>query len=267
MSALLAILLAFIEVPGGKLSGGARAYFESAYISSTSGLSYTRPVAEQYYDISYTTDEYGGVRFDCWCISAFSDQQSDSHDREFYCWEPTLVYFYDWKLADDGAYRISSGAGVLWDWLRGYYTGLKVPYCWYAYQSFVNPYLIPYWNGLGGFENTTTWSRIRVGLQHDWKPTKTITLSPFVDATWGNPERFKKNYGVSLEDSFLGGSFMTGNVGVLGRWYFTESWYLWARYRHIFTIDDEARRAQRTRSLYKDKTSYPSGGLGIGVRF
>ena len=267
MSVLLAVLFASIQVPGGKISGGVRAYFESAYVSTTSGLSYTRPVAEQYFDISYTTEDYGGVRFDCWCISSFSDQQDSSHDREFYCWEPTLMYFYDWKFTEEGEYRLSSSAGVLWDWLRGYYSGIKVPYCWYAYQSFINPYLIPYWNGLGGFENTTTWARVRIGLQHDWKPTKKVTISPFADTTWGNPERFRRNYAASLDDHCLGGAWMFCNVGIVARWYFTDDWYLWGRYRHNFIINDEVRKAQRNRSSYKDKSNYPSFGLGIGWRF
>ena len=52
--ALVALLSAFAEEPEEErwfslpfsVSGGARAYFESAYLSSSGTLSYTKPVAE-----------------------------------------------------------------------------------------------------------------------------------------------------------------------------------------------------------------------------
>lgn len=255
------------EVLGGKIYGGARAYFESAYCSSTGRFSYTEPIAEQYYDLTYATEEFGRIRFDCWSACILNNQTDDVHRRWFYCWEPTLMYSYELEIDKEHQVSLDQSGGILWDWLNGYYTGQKVPYCWYAYQSLHNPYLIPYWNALGGFQYCDRWVRIRFGLQHDWKPVDTVTVSPFVDVTWGNPKRFKANFGQELDDHFLGGAVMFGNIGVIARWYFAENWYLWGRFKEYVVIHEEARRAVRHSKKETDVLDYPIFGLGIGVRF
>lgn len=249
------------------LSGGGRAYFESAYCSSTGKFGYSRPIAEQYYDLTLSTADYGSVTFDCWAASALNDQQDAVHRRAFYCLEETLTYGYDFALDRDRKYVLSQNAGILWDWLYGYRVANRTPYCWYAFQSLKNPYLVPYWNALGGMINTAPWTRVRTGVKHDWQVCEAVSLTPYVDATWGDSRRFRSNYGTELRRRFLGGSVMYAMAGAVLRWRICGGWYVWGRYRHMFVVDSEARRALRERNGALDKQFYPMFGLGIGVRF
>lgn len=251
-----------------RVNGGARAYFESAYMSSTGSFGITRPVAEQYADLNLLTDDFGKLRVDMWVISDLTGQQIDVHQRAFYCWEGTLTYGWEQPLDREERVILDTNGGLLWDWLNGYRSTEVTPVCWYAFQSLRNPWIIPYWNGLGALHNAGgTWTRVRVGLQHDWKPVESVTLSPFVDATWGSPNRFLKNYGDDVGDSFLGGSMMFGAAGVIGRWYLSKQFYLWSRCRMMMVLDPRARRLMDDKPGPAGRTEYPFFGLGAGVRF
>lgn len=262
------ILAAVALAEGVALNGGARAYFESAYMSSTGNFIYNNPVAEQYIDLGLTLGDYGKIRTDAWIFSDISGTRDGVHRRAFSCYEGTLIYGYELPLDEERKVVLDTNGGMLWDWLGGYQTYQGIPMCWYAFQSLRNPILIPYWNALGGsWTGGKVWTRIRFGLQHDWRATETLTLSPYADITWGDPNRFEKNYGERPDDLYLGGAFMFSTVGVVARWYFTDNWYLWGRYRHMFVVDGKARRLMHDRKSGPRETEYPFFGLGLGVRF
>lgn len=262
------LFAAFALVDGVSLTGGGRAYFETAYLSSTGNFVYDNPVAEQYFDVTLDFGDYGRVRTDAWIFSDIAGSRQDVHRRGFSCYEGTLVYGYGLALDDERKVVLDTNGGILWDWLGGYKTYQGIPICWYAFQSLRNPYLIPYWNALGGpWTGGKTWARIRFGVQHDWQPIDSLTISPYADITWGDPNRFEKNYGESPDDLYLGGSFMFSMVGVIARWYFLDNWYLWGRYRHMFVVDGKARRLMHDRKNGPRETEFPFLGLGIGFRF
>jgi len=248
-------------------TGGARAYFETAYASTSGKFVYTNPVAEQYVDLAVQLGEYGRVRTDMWLFSDMAGTRQDVHRRAFSCYEGTVVYGYDYALDEVRQWTVDTNAGFLWDWLGGYKKYAGIPLCWYAFQSLRNPYVIPYWNALGSFAGCDRWTRIRFGLQHDWKATETLTVSPYADITWGDPARFESNYGERPDQDFLGGALMFSTVGIVGRWYFYEQFYLWGRYKHMFVVDGQARRLMLERTNGRQVADYPFFGVGVGFRF
>ena len=124
--ALLSLLSAFAEEAEEErwlslpfsVSGGARAYFESAYLSSSGTLSYTKPVAEQVAWINADLGDYGYIIVDAWLCSALNGQTDHIHRRAFYCFEGTARYGYNLKFTDD--IGLDTNGGLLWDWLGGY---------------------------------------------------------------------------------------------------------------------------------------------------
>lgn len=73
------------------VSFSARAYFESAYLSSGGGLTYTEPVAEQYAVLTAHLRDYGRVWIDAWICSALNDQADHIHRRYGYICEDTPI--------------------------------------------------------------------------------------------------------------------------------------------------------------------------------
>ena len=63
LGALLAVAIPVLENPEAlQLNGGARAYFESGYISSSGRLAYTKPVAEQWAFLKVSHEDLGKVK-------------------------------------------------------------------------------------------------------------------------------------------------------------------------------------------------------------
>lgn len=242
----------------------ARAYFESAYLSSGGVLSYTEPVAEQYAFLKTHFWDYGWLRFDAWVCSALNDQTDSVHRRYAYICEDTLMYGYDWAFAD--RMKLTTSAGVLWDFLFGYEKETDFPIFWYADQYLHNPYLTPYWNGLGNTEGKGK-VRLRVGVQHQFLPFESLTITPFAETTWGDKARFEANYGEEPENEFLGGAIMFATFGISAEWRFWEHWYVWGRYRQYLILDSQAWDLVENKDSPTAKTAFPIFGPGVGCRF
>lgn len=242
-----------------------RAYFESAYLSSGGSLSYTEPVAEQYGVLTAQLWDYGRLHFDAWFCSALNGQHDDSHRRAYYICEDTLMYGYDLALAKD--VTLSTTGGVLWDFLWGYKEPQDFPVFWYGYQYLRNPYVTPYWNGLGEID-TVTRARVRFGVNHAFSLPKSIVLTPFVEGTWGDPDRFESNYGAQPEnDRLLGGAMMFATFGLSVEWRFADHFYAWGRYRQYILVDSQARDLVASKDTPTAETDFPIFGLGLGCRF
>ena len=67
-----------------RIGAMARAYFESAYLSSGGTLSYTEPVAEQTASLTAYLGPYGRVFTDMWLCSVLNAQTDGIHRRAFY---------------------------------------------------------------------------------------------------------------------------------------------------------------------------------------
>lgn len=265
LGALLAIAIPVLEKQDAlQLNGGARAYFESAYVSSSGRLSYTQPVAEQYGYITLEHEDWGWLSTDGWLCSVLNDQTDDVHRRAFYCYEGTVTYGNGLNFAED--VRLSAWGGMIWDWLGGYKNDVGTPFGWISEFRLSNPYLTPYVNALGFIEHST-WVRVRGGVTHVFRLCDTVTVSPSVDTTWGDSARYYNNFGIETDGPFLGGSLMTVFLTVVGEWTFWDPFYLWARYRHYILVDSDARAAVSESDSPLAKKDYPVFGVGVGFRF
>ena len=246
------------------VSVGARAYFESAYFSSSGTLSYTKPVAEQVAWIYADLGDYGYILADGWLCSALNGQTDDVHRRAFYCFEGTTRYGYNLKFTGDVA--LDTNGGLLWDWLGGYEAHHGTPLAIYAMQHLRNPILTPYWNLLHRFDDNR-YVRIRTGVEYPFSPIESVKISPYIEAIWGDAARYKRVYGDSPSYRFLNGAYMVGVTGFIAEWRFTEHWYLWFRFRQFFTVNPAARSLAHKRDTIVHHTDYSIYGLGLGVRF
>jgi len=265
LGALLAVAIPVLENPEAlQLHGGARAYFETGYISSSGRLGYTKPVAEQIGYLKLQHDDFGWLATDAWLSSALNDQTDDVHRRAFYCYEGTVTYGNAVRFSEDVS--LSAWGGMIWDWLGGYKKRVGVPFGWICEFRLSNPYLTPYVNGLG-FVEYSTWVRVRVGVNHTFWLTETLSLTPFLEATWGDPARYRSNYGGETDGKFLGGSLMFAGPGFISEWKFNDPFYLWFRYRQFILVDPDARDLIDQSDAPTAKKSHPVFGIGVGFRF
>jgi hypothetical protein len=246
------------------VSGGARVYFESAYLSSSGTLSYTKPVAEQVAWIHANLGDYGYILADGWLCSALNSETDHVHRRAFYCFEGTSRYGYDLKFTDD--VHLDTNGGLLWDWLGGYKAHHGTPLAVYAMQHLRNPVLTPYWNLLHRFDDNR-YVRIRTGVEHPFSPVESVKIVPYIESIWGDAARFRRVYGDSPSYRFLNGAYMVGVTGFVAEWHFTKNWYLWFRFRQFFTVNPAAHSLARQRDTIVHHTDYSIYGLGLGCRF
>ena len=246
------------------VSGGVRAYFESAYFSSSGTLSYTKPVAEQVAWITANLGDYGYIIADGWLCSVLNGQTDHIHRRAFYCFEGTARYGYALKFTDN--ISLDTNGGLLWDWLGGYETHPGTPLAAYAMQHFRNPILTPYWNFLHRFDENR-YVRIRTGVEYPFSPIESVKIIPYIESIWGDPSRYKRVYGDSPSYTFLNGAYMVGVTGFIAEWRFTKHWYLWFRFRQFFTVNPAARSLAKQRDTIVHHTDYSIYGLGLGLRF
>lgn len=263
-----ALLAVAVSLPGGQdqldVNFTGRAYFESAYISSSGRLSYTQPVAEQWGILSVSHKDYGTLATDFWIGSALNNQTDDVHRRAFYCYEGTLTYGNKLNFTDDIA--LKAWGGIIWDWLGGYKTDVGTQIGWITDWRLQNSIITPYMNWLGFFEEST-WIRARIGVNHTFKPWETVTFTPFIEAVWGDSARYYSNYGSEIDGTFLGGALMCSLLGAVVEWNFCEHFYLWGRYRQYVLIDSDARSLVKESSAPTARRDMSVFGLGIGCRF
>jgi len=265
IGALLAVALPILENPEAlQVHGGARVYFESAYVSSSGRLGYTKPVAEQVGYVNVRHEVFGWLATDFWLCSVLNDQTDDVHRRAFYCYEGTVTYGNALEISE--GVSLSAYGGMIWDWLGGYKTDVGTPFGWICEFRLANPYLTPYVNGLGFIEHSR-WVRVRVGINHTFNITDTLTITPFLEATWGDPARYRSNYGGETDGNFLGGSLMFAAPGFICEWAFYKPFYLWGRYRQFILVDPDARNLVEDIDAPTAKKAYPVFGLGVGFRF
>jgi len=263
--ALLAIAVA---LPGTQekldVNFKGRAYFESAYISSSGRLSYTKPVAEQWGILSVSHKDFGTLATDFWIGSALNNETDDVHRRAFYCYEGTLTYGNKLNFTDDIA--LKGWGGIIWDWLGGYKKDIGTQIGWIADFRLQNPIVTPYMNWLGFFEEST-WVRARIGVCRDFKLFESVTLTPYLEAVWGDSARYRSNFGSEIDGSFLGGSLMCTIFGAVVEWRFAEHFFLWGRCRQYAVIDSDARNLVKESSAATARRDMSVFGLGIGCQF
>lgn len=242
----------------------ARAYWESAYISSVGSIGYTKPVFEQFVQLGADFGDYGRLIVTAWLLHALNDQSDGIHRRAFFLCEDTLVYGYDIHLSDD--VRLTSECGLLWDFLGGFKRDPEFPIFWIANQHLHNPYLAPYWRAMGAMYNNNA-TRVILGVQRVFMCCGMLKVVPFAEVTWGDSARFESNYGEKPDGRFLGGSLMLTTFGVTVECPICDKWYVWGRYKQYFLLDRHARNIVAHSDSPTAKTAYPFFGVGLGCRF
>lgn len=241
-----------------------RAYVESGYISSSGRLSYTKPVAEQTGILSVSYKNLGTLATDFWIGSALNNETDATHRRAFYCYEGTLTYGNEYSFTDTMAAK--AWGGIIWDWLGGYKKDVGTQIGWITEWSFQNPIVTPYMNWLGFFEEST-WIRARFGLRRSFKVCESVTITPYVDAVWGDSARYRSNFGSDIDGTFLGGALMCTIFGAAAEWHFAEHFFLWGRYRQYALIDSDARNLVKESSAATARCEMSVFGLGLGCQF
>jgi hypothetical protein len=247
-----------------KVTVGARVYFESAYLSSSGTMSYTKPVAEQVAWVYANMGDFGYATVDGWLCSALNGQTDHIHRRAFYCYEGTARYGYVLRFTE--SVKLDTNGGLLWDWLGGYRNYHHTPLAILAMQHLRNPIITPYWNLLHRFDDAR-YVRIRTGVEQPFTPLESVTLRPYIESIWGDASRYKRVYRDSPSYCFLNGSYMVGVVGLLAEWRFTDNWYLWGRFRQFLTVNPAARSLAHKRDTIVHHTDYSIYGIGIGCSF
>lgn len=258
------VLLATSEC-SARFSGTLSAEFETAYVSPSGTICDSRPTALQNLDWMLTLGNYGRFSGYGAFLSMLHDHQHELHRPAFNEFEGSIRYGYAWTLAKDVVFI--NDTGFVANPLFGYRNGNDVTLWEFRYfQSLENPYVTPYWDLLTMMD-PAQWNRIRFGVRHSFALTETITLMPFVEAVWGDKNRFKARYGESPDDTFLGGVICTLTPGVQLDWRFAEDWRAYAKFRELVTVDSLARRLVGEMDDYWEVNDLAIGTIGMAYDF
>lgn len=221
-----------------RVDGRVDARVETGYLSSSGVLLDTRPVAEQELDATLHLAEYGRLTACGWIISSLHGGRDHINRRAFYLFEATVGYGYDLTLSD--SLDMVNEVGFVWDSPWGYKHYCQEEVGWWFRQSLENPIIVPYAETIGLF-TPDRWLRISVGVRRSFPLGDSVAVTPFVETTWGDADRFCAYYGELPSHRFLGGAFMTMTPGIKVEWNFAENWIAWFRFREFITVDSQAR--------------------------
>ncbi len=236
----------------------------SGYLSSGGTLGDTRPVAVQMATWLVDLHDAGNFSGYFWTISSLHDSQREVHREHFNQFETAVYYGYDWRIADRVVLRTKSGP--LWNPQIGYKNGHNCDWGWHYVQSFENPVVTPYVNGLWMVAPSPR-SRIRFGLQRSFALVENLTLMPFIETVWMDNRRFQSRYGGIPQDRVLGGAFATMTTGFKLTWRVAVNLRVFARFRQYDIINSQSRRAVRRQSAYYAKCDYPIASIGFEFDF
>lgn len=251
---------------GWGLSGCLWTEFENAYLSSSGTLSDTRPISMENVDWTYRLGDYGKFwGYGCF-LGTLHERQHEYHRAAFNEFETGFFYGYDWKLNDE--FTFCNSAGGVWNPLFGYRDSYRDTLWEYRYfQSLENPYLTPYWDILGLLSPSPSWMRIRMGVRRSFNLTDTLVLTPSIDCVWGDYDRYHARYGEYPSRDFLHGAFVSTTAGLKLEWFITKCFSVWAKVRQFDTIDPQARRLEKKKTVYWAKPDYTIFTLGMGLHF
>ena len=251
-------------MPDVSLDGKVDTRVETGYLSSSGTLLDTRPSLEHQLDLTLHLSEYGRLTACGWVTSALHGGRDRDHRRAFYLYESTFGYGYDVSFSED--LNLVDEVGIVWDSPLGYKHYSQEEVAWWYRNALENPVVVPYTETLGLFV-PDRWVRVALGLRRGIFVSDTVKVTPFVETVWGNPERYRAQYGESPSCRFLGGIFMTLTPGVQIDWSFPGGWVVWFRFREFVTIDRRARKAVRRQNRYYQKTDAEIFTLGLSYLF
>lgn len=245
-------------------SGSLLCEFASSYLASSGSLCDTRPICSQELDGKLDLREYGWIDGYGWIVSSLHDKQKDQHRAAFNEFEGAVRYGYLWQTTETTS--VSSQFGWLWNPQIGYpdddenYNGPVFA------QSFENPYLVPYYNGLWLIEPKAR-GRIRVGVRRSFRIADGWTLRPSIEAVWSDYHRYVAKYGQEPEVSFFDGGFSTERFDLMLRWQIKDSLGVYAQFQQFMVLGRGPRKSVRGKSAYYAKTDWALGIVGVEYSF
>lgn len=236
----------------------------SAYLGSSGTLYDTWPNATQTAEFSADLGEYGELSGYGWFFTSLHNRQHESHRMMFNEYESALHYGYSFDLRKDVAWVVK--AGWLWNPAIGYDEGHNSNWGISFVQRLENPYVVPFMNGLWMMQPTQR-GRIRFGLSRAFDISESWSLRLSAESVWADKRRYRRLYGVSPQDDFMGGAFVTVVTGMTLSWHVAKDLDVYVQFRQYDLINGEARRVVRGRSSYYAKCDWPIAGIGVSYYF
>ena len=251
------------------LSLTAGADVRSAYLSRAK-VCEARPMSSQ--SVSGDVQLYpihlpGRVGIDFWTISSLTHKMDSIHKNMFFHERDfTLRYGYDWEIAED--WRLANDVMSTWVNLPGYWPGSD--FCrheWRFAQRLDNPWVTPYYL-IRRSVHPDDWLYVRIGAQHAFRLTDTLSLTPNFYAECGNDRHFRQRYGANDPPwkSYDNGVQALNAVLTLS-WKVTKWATIFASVQQFDIVDDDARDRTKARKTHNSRRDLTVGTVGVVCRF
>ena len=248
-----------------RFSGYVSCDVASAYISTSGGLSDTRPVSSHTLRLRQNLGGMGFLDGYMWSISALHNKQHDRHGQLFYWLEGALHYGYDLPLWEGTRLQTKAGpyCGLPLDYVHEHNPSLGAS----VEQRFDNPYVTPYWGGIWLCEPSHK-GRVKAGLIKGFDLGNNLYLSLFVQSTWMDRRRYRARYGTAIKErSFMGGAVAFILFGLQLDWKFSDNLIFYAALSQYDVINRQARDAIKSSGHYYDKCDWPLAKVGVRLTF
>ena len=241
----------------------------SAYLSRAK-VCEARPMSSQFVSGDILLEPIhlpGRVGIDFWTISSLTHKMDSVHKNMFFHERDfTLRYGFDWDIA--AGWRLVNDAMSTWVTLPGYWPGSDFSrHEWRFAQRLENPWVTPYYL-IRRSVHPDDWLYARIGAQHTFKLTDTLSLSPNFYAECGNDRHFRNRYGANdpSRASYDNGVQALNAVLTLS-WKVTQWASLFASIQQFAIVDDDARDRTKARKTHNSRRDLTVGTMGVACRF
>lgn len=248
-----------------RFSGYVKSDVASAYISTSGGLSDTRPVSTHTLGMRQNLGGFGFLDGYIWSISALHDKQRDKHGQLFYWLEGAAHYGYNLPLWEGTLLQTKAGpyCGLPLDYVHEHNPSLGLSVA----QRFDNPYVIPYWGGIWLCEPSHK-GRVKAGLVKGFELLDDLTLSVYFQPTWMDHRRYRARYGSAIEEkTIMGGAVAFILFGMQLDWKFSDDLRFYAAVSQYDVVNRQARDSIKSSGHYYDKCDWPLLKMGAMLVF
>lgn len=248
-----------------RFSGYVKSDVASAYISTSGGLSDTRPVSTHTLGLRQDLGGFGFIDGYIWSICALHDKQRDKHGQLFYWLEGAAHYGYDLPLWEGTLLQTKAGpyCGLPLDYVHEHNPSLGLSVA----QRFDNPYVTPYWGGIWLCEPSHK-GRVKAGLAKGFELRDDLTLSVYFQPTWMDHRRYRARYGSAIEEkTIMGGAVAFILFGVQLDWKFSDDLRFYAAVSQYDVVNRQARNSIKNGGHYYDKCDWPLLKVGAAFSF
>lgn len=248
-----------------RLSGYARCDVASGHISTSGGLSDTRPVSTHMLFLRQDLGNMGFLDGYAWSISALHDKQDDKHGQLLYWAEGAACYGYEFSPWEGAMLQTKAGpfCGQHLDYVQAHNSSLGVT----AAQRLDNPWVTPYWGGTWLYKPSRD-CLVVAGMTKAVELCDDLTLSAYFQPTWMDRRRYRGRYGSMTEEKVvMGGAVAFMQFGVQLDWKVSDSLKFYAAALQYDVVNRQARRSIKNGGHYYDKCDWPVFRMGVRVVF